>query len=48
MTKKWAKIIDNKTKACEVGIGTDNEYYRSHGYRYIDVEQGDNGSWYEF
>ena len=46
MTKKWARIINEETKLCEVGIGSDNEYYRQQGYRYIDVEPATNGTWY--
>lgn len=47
MTKKWAKIINEETKACEVGLGTNNEYYKTHGYRYIDVVMSDDGCWYK-
>lgn len=46
MTMKWAKIIDEKTKTCEVGLGTNSNYYRTHGYNYIDVEEASNGMWY--
>lgn len=46
MTMKWAKVIDDEKKTCEVGIGTDGEYYRQQGYRYVDVEQAANGMWY--
>lgn len=44
--KKWAKVIDENLKICEVGAGTDGEYYRQLGYRYIDVEEAGNGMWY--
>ena len=44
--KKWAKVINEETKTCEVGIGTNGEYYRQQGYRYVDVEQANNGMWY--
>ena len=44
--KKWAKVINEETKTCEVGIGTDGEYYRDKGYSYVDVEQASNGMWY--
>lgn len=44
--KKWAKVIDENTKTCEVGIGTDNEYFRQLGYRFIDVEEAADGMWY--
>lgn len=46
MTTKWAKIINEDKKTCEVGIGTDSEYFRQNGYRYIDVELASNGMWY--
>ncbi len=43
---KWAKIINNEDKTCDVGIGTDSKYYKSLGYEYLDVEQASNGMWY--
>lgn len=46
MTMKWAKVINEELKTCEVGVGSDNEYYIQLGYRYIDVEQASNGMWY--
>lgn len=44
--KKYVKIIDNKTKLCEVGFGTDVEFYKSIGMFEADVEQGYDGNWY--
>ena len=44
--KKYAKIIDEKTKLCEVGVGTNSEFYKSIGMTEMDVEQAYNGSWY--
>lgn len=44
--KKWAKVINEETKTCEVGLGTDGEYYRQLGYRYVEVEEASNGMWY--
>lgn len=44
--ERWAKIIDEEKMTCDVGIGTDNESYRQQGYRFMDVEQADNGMWY--
>ena len=44
--KKYAKIIDEETKLCEVGLGTDEEYYKSIGMTEMDVEQAYNGNWY--
>lgn len=44
--KKFAKILDNESKLCSVGIGTDTEFYRSIGMTEIEVEQAYDGSWY--
>lgn len=44
--KKYAKIINEETKECNVGLGTDTEYYESIGMKEIDVEQAYNGRWY--
>ena len=44
--KKFAKIINEETKACEVGLGTNTTYYQSIGMTEQDVEQAYNGSWY--
>ena len=43
---KYAKIINEKTKECEVGIGTNTEFYKSIGMIEMDVEQSYNGAWY--
>lgn len=42
----YAKIINEETKACEVGIGTNTDFYKSIGLSEMDVEQSYNGSWY--
>lgn len=44
--KKYAKVIDEETKLCEVGIGTNVEFYQSIGMTEMDVEQAYNGQWY--
>lgn len=44
--KKYAKIINNETKQCEVGIGTNEKYYQSLGMTLQEVEQAYNGQWY--
>ena len=44
--KKYAQIIDNKTKLCNVGIGTNTDFYKSIGMELLDVEQAYNGQWY--
>lgn len=43
---KYAKIINQETKECEVGIGTNTNYYKSIGMAEMDVEQAWNGQWY--
>lgn len=44
--KKYAKIIDNNTKACEVGVGTNTDFYKSIGMTEMEVEQAYDGSYY--
>ena len=46
MAKKWAKVIDEKTKMCEVGIGSDDRYYESNGFKKFEVAEGTDGRWY--
>lgn len=43
---KYAKIINHETKLCEVGTGTNKEFYQSIGMTEMDVEQAYNGQWY--
>lgn len=43
---KYAKIVNEKTKACDVGLGTNTEFYKSIGMTEMDVEQAYDGSWY--
>lgn len=43
---KYAKIINHETKLCEVGTGTNTEFYKSIGMTEMDVEQAYNGQWY--
>lgn len=42
----YAKIIDQKTKLCEAGTGTNIEFYASIGMTDMEVEQAYNGRWY--
>lgn len=44
--KKYAKIEDEKTKLCTVGIGENIQYYKSLGMIEQEVEQAWNGAWY--
>lgn len=43
---KYAKIDNETTKQCTVGLGTDTKYYQSIGMTEMDVEQAYNGDWY--
>ena len=42
----YAKIINEETKLCEVGLGTNSSFYQSIGMTEMDVEQAYDGSWY--
>ena len=44
--KKYAIIIDEETKACQVGLGTNVEFYQSLGFEEMEVEQAYDGGWY--
>lgn len=44
--KKYAKVINEETKLCEVGLGTNSEFYQSIGMTEQEVEQAYNGNWY--
>lgn len=44
--KKYAEIINEETKECSVGLGTNTEYYESLGMTKMSVEQAYNGAWY--
>lgn len=43
---KLAKIKNKKTKLCDVGIGTNETFYKSLGFTKQDVEQAYTGEWY--
>lgn len=43
---KYAKIINEKTKQCEVGLGNNSKFYKSIGMTELDVEQSYDGGWY--
>ena len=43
---KYAIILNQETKMCDVGTGTDIEYYKSIGMTEMDVEEAYNGNWY--
>ena len=44
--KRYAKIINEETKQCEVGLGTNTAFYKSIGMTEMEVEQAYDGSWY--
>lgn len=44
--KMYAKVINEETKACEVGTGTNTAFYQSIGMSKTEVEQAYDGSWY--
>lgn len=44
--KKYALIIDEETKACQVGLGDNVEFYQSLGFEEMEVEQAYDGGWY--
>lgn len=43
---KYAKIIDEQSGLCTVGVGTDAAFYQSLGMTLQDVEKAYNGNWY--
>lgn len=43
---KYAKITDKKTKACQVGLGTNTAFYESIGMEEMDVVQAWDGQYY--
>lgn len=43
---KYAKVVNDSTKLCDIGTGTNEKYYKSVGMTQQDVEQAWNGDWY--
>ena len=43
---KYAKIENEETKQCSVGLGTNTDFYISIGMSEMDVEQAYDGNWY--
>lgn len=43
---KYAKITNEETKQCEVGLGTNITFYQSIGMVEMDIEQAYDGHWY--
>ena len=44
--RKYAKVIDEQTKVCNIGTGTNSKFYESIGMTLQEVEQGYDGQWY--
>ena len=44
---KYVNVINNETGLCNVGIGTNIEFYKSIGMQQLDVQQSDiDNKWY--
>lgn len=43
---KFAKVINEETKVCMVGLGTNEEAFRRMGMTEQEVEEGYDGQWY--
>lgn len=43
---KYAKVKNEETKVCDVGIGTNDAFYESLGFTKQEVEQAYSGEWY--
>lgn len=44
--KKYALVIDETTKVCQVATGTNTALFKRLGMTETDVEQGGDGNWY--
>lgn len=44
--KKYAKVVNEETKLCQVGLSNNSKFYQSIGMKEQDVEQAYNGNWY--
>lgn len=43
---RYAKVINEETKECNIGTGTNTAYYKKLGMVEMEVEQAYNGAWY--
>lgn len=43
---KYAKVINQETKQCQIGIGTNSDFYEKNGMTKMSVEQAYDGNWY--
>lgn len=44
--RKYAKIENEETKECSVGLGTNEDFYKLIGMTEQEVQQAWNGAWY--
>jgi hypothetical protein len=44
--RKYALIINKDTKEVQVGLGTDEEFYKSIGMKKRNVTQAPDGRWF--
>ena len=44
---RYRKIINEETRQCDVGLGTNEAFYKSLGMELGEVEQDYKGLWYE-
>ena len=43
---KYAKVINEKTHECWVGLGSDIEFFKKQGFTEQDVTHAYDGCWY--
>jgi hypothetical protein len=44
---KYAKVVNEQTGLCEIGIGTNTEFYKKIGMSELDVTKSEiDGGWY--
>lgn len=43
---KHAKVLDETTKLCSVGLGNNEKFYHDEGFVKLDVEEAWDGKWY--
>ena len=44
--KKYCKIVNDENKLCNIGLGSNINFYSSIGMQEMDVEQAYDGNWY--
>ena len=43
---RYSKVINEETKQCQIGVGTNTAFYQKIGMIEMEVEQAYNGLWY--